>query len=463
LNYDPGVLAYQETVPNIVLADNFTAQVISSGTLEMQWTGSDTSLTDGSALMYVTYQYMGGTAPLTWFDDGLSCHYTKINVPTPLADIPAEDFYITGNVASAVYTWTGESSGDWNSGSNWMGDTIPSNLIDVIIDANSDPANWPIFNGNFTIGEDCKSLTLVNNALFTVNGDLTVNPGHSLILNGPAVLQVSGSWNNSGTFIPGTGTVEFTGSGNVAITEGEPAGNFIANYIRSTFTAGMIPITGGIAGPTGDDAHSNVNIGFNFNYLGINYSQARINTNGWLSLNLTGEDLVSSDNTLLFNNAAPYTVLAPWWDDLKADASTAISYKLEGSSPSRTFTAEWKNILAYSSGATARLNFQVKLYETTNIIEFCYGSATSGTHNTAEGASIGIKDATGGSGNFIEATQNSNELIIAFLKSNSEWPPSNYRFSPPAANEMEEFFKIVVSKPGGNLQIQRDVKITGIN
>ena len=42
-----------------------------------------------------------------------------------------------------------------------------------------------------------------------------------------------------------------------------------------------------------------------------------------------------------------------------------------------------------------RLNFQVKLYETTNIIEFVYGPATGNT-NSDELAAIGIKNTVNG-------------------------------------------------------------------
>jgi hypothetical protein len=105
----------------------------------------------------------------------------------------------------------------------------------------------------------------------------------------------------------------------------------------------------------------------------------------------------------------------------------------------------------------------VKLYENTNIIEFYYGDITGGSHSANESASIGIKDMTGGIGNFIEATQNSTSIIITFLTSSVHWPEVNYRFTPPVPNEMETFHKVVVSKTAGILSIQRDVKITGLD
>jgi hypothetical protein len=462
LNYNPDVLVFQEAAPNAAITNDFVAEAESPGILEIGWLGNDTSLADGSTLAFLTFQYLGGSTPLTWFDNGVSCHYTNSYLPLPLSDEPATDYYINGNIASSVYVWTGNNSCDWNSCTNWGNGIVPDEFINVTIDPSVDPVNWPVYNGDFTLGENCRNLTLSGNAQFTVNGNLIIDPGNVLNI-GSGVLKVSGDWLNSGIFETGTGSVEFIGTEDAFIANGVPPENYIANYILSTFASGMVPITGGAAGPAGNDAHSDVNIGFDFKYLGINYSQVRINTNGWLSLNLTGDDPASSDNTLLFNTSSPFTVLAPWWDDLKADATTTIAYLTQGTTPSRVFTAEWKDILAFSSGSTTRLNFQVKLYENSNIVEFCYGSLTSGTHHADEGASIGIKDATGGTGNFIEASQNSTNLVLTYLQSNSDWPGVNYRFTPPLESNMEVFNKIIVSKSGGGLHIQRDVKITGID
>jgi hypothetical protein len=154
--------------------------------------------------------------------------------------------------------------------------------------------------------------------------------------------------------------------------------------------------------------------------------------------------------------------VAPWWDNLLADTTSAVSYKTEGTAPDRVFTAEWKHVLAYSTGSSARLNFQVKLYEGTNAIEFCYGDLETGTHNFQEGASIGIKDATGGMGNFLEATHNSTSLILPCIPSATDWPDVNYRFTPPVPGAMDTFYKLLVTKSGGEVSVQRDVRVTGV-
>ncbi len=96
--------------------------------------------------------------------------------------------------------------------------------------------------------------------------------------------------------------------------------------------------------------------------------------------------------------------------------------------------------------ATARINFQVKLFETTNVIEFHYGSLETGNHHASESASIGIEDATGGIGHFIEATTGSTTTGVTNLVSTTNWPTVNYRFSPPSPDET--FQNIIVSKSG---------------
>ena len=221
----------------------------------------------------------------------------------------------------------------------------------------------------------------------------------------------------------------------------------------------MTNISGGTAGPTGDDAYADVNIGFTFNYLGINYSQARINTNGWISLNTSGvADAV--DNSDLFTSSLPALALAPWWDDLRADATSSISYKTEGVVPNRLFIVEWKRVLAfYSTGTTARISFQVKLYETSNVIEFCYGTAEAGNHDISESASIGIKDATGGSGHFKEATTGSTTTGVINLSSTSNWPTVNYRFTPPFVTGT--FYNLIENKTNATLTIQPDIIVNG--
>lgn len=462
LDFDPNVLSYYQAIPNTAIATGFTSEVISSGRLQMSWSGANISLDDGSVLAYIVFSNIGGTSALVWYNDDTTCQYISGITNQPLNDQPTCTFYVNGNVAPAVFIWTGAQSNNWNDTANWEFSLVPDQFTDVIINNTGARSIYPSFTGDFTLGIQCKDLKLEGNAQLSVSGDMNITPGHTLEFTGPGVLHIGGDWINSGSFIPGNGVVDFNGTANASIATGVPPQNYVAAYILEGFTKGMVPISGGMAGPTGSDAHSDVSIGFDFTYLGVTYSQVRINTNGWLSLNLSGTDEFSMDNTILFDTRDPSTALAPWWDNLNADATTSISYITAGTSPSRVFIAEWKHILSYYSGATSRLNFQVKLYEGTNVIEFCYGDVESGTHNGLEGASIGIKDATGGQGHFLEASQNSICLILPCLNSTSNWPVTNFRYTPPVPSTEDTFYKLLVTKTPGNVSLQKNVHITGI-
>ncbi|MBW6460998.1 MAG: hypothetical protein K0B08_10540, partial [Bacteroidales bacterium] len=183
-------------------------------------------------------------------------------------------------------------------------------------------------------------------------------------------------------------------------------------------------------------------------------------TNGILTFGSSGASSNANEN--LFNTSTPNSTITPWWDYLNADGSAAISYKTEGVAPNRVFTAEWKNILTFFNVANARISFQLKLYEGSGIIEFHYGNVSGTKHNNSEGASIGIQDDVGGSGHFIEATTGSTTTGISDLKSDTNWPTVNYRFSPPETPAFtEQFHHIAISKTGQTVNFDIDVEIAG--
>jgi hypothetical protein len=465
LDFNPDVLTFDCIIPNAAVEAEFGASDVNPGRLEIGWFGSDTDLPDGSVLFYITFIYHGGTTDLTWFDDGATCSFTAGPLYLPLYDLPTEDFYEDGIVLAppAPAVWTGTASSVWNNPANWQANIVPDSFFDVWVDIDpAPPVNWPVFPGDFTVGESCKSLTLKGAVQMEVQGNLNIMPGKALVMNGAGLLKVGGDWNNYGVFTPSTGTVEFTGTVDCNIDESTYPATALSAYTLSTFSGAMTALVGGSVGPTGDNAHSDVNIGFTFNYLGVDYTQLRINTNGWVSMNLSGNDAGSEQNNKLFFTDAPGTALAPWWDNLLADGSSAITYQSSGG----VFTVEWKNILAYYWDlipVTTRLNFQLKLYEGTNVIEFWYGTVSAGTHSAFESASIGIKDATGGTGRFIEATTGSSSTAKACLGSETNWPTVNYRYSPPSGLGTENFWKIVVSKTDpAKVNVKRDVNVLGL-
>ncbi len=366
-----------------------------------------------------------------------------------------DDLSITG---AGPNTWTGAVSPNWNTAGNWSAGTVPGPASKVIIPETA--ANWPTFTGHFILGSSCDKITLYGSAQLNVSGNFVIPSGKTLAINGDATISISGDWICAGNFIPGSGTVKFTGSAPSAVMTGTTTTTNITNYQLSTFPKGMSNLTGYLTGPTGDDKSSAVDIGFTFNYLGSNYTQVRICTNGWLSL-ISGGNVTTADNTTLFNNTNPNLTLAPWFDDLEDDNNSIVVYKTEGTAPYRVFTAEWNSVLTYATNAESRISFQVKLFETTNIIEFHYGNLVSGTFSGSESASIGIENATGGSGNFIEATTGSTTAGVTNLKAQNNWPAVNYRFSPPSVNVPQFLSSLVIDKNGSSLSIMTETSVAG--
>ncbi len=139
---------------------------------------------------------------------------------------------------------------------------------------------------------------------------------------------------------------------------------------------------------TDDNLSNPVNIGFNFVFNGVARNRILISTNGFITFNLLFQGNGNGSHDYGYNNQTfgnsdfglTRNAIAPFYDDLVAGPNTHvwsalnnnIFYKTAGAPGSRTFTVEWKNMRPF--GQTGNLNFQVKLYEFNNSIEFDYGT-----------------------------------------------------------------------------------------
>ncbi len=195
----------------------------------------------------------------------------------------------------------------------------------------------------------------------------------------------------------------------------------------------------GTSGPTGDDAQSAIVLPFQFVYDSFTYDSLQISTNGWAELGTgtrgterglsTAAQLgLANQNGTLFSTARPTKTLAPWLEDLMADGSSAISYTTIGTAPRRIFIVQWKNMLAYYDNVltTTRVNFQLRLLEGTNIIEYHYGPVAAGTFAGSDiGAMVGMKDHLGGDYHFMDfvlgGTGTAGEGITT-LSPLTDWP-----------------------------------------
>jgi hypothetical protein len=225
------------------------------------------------------------------------------------------------------------------------------------------------------------------------------------------------------------------------LVAGAPAHAVLSsNYIFSTssgtyspLTAGTIVISGSNGGGVGtfnDLATSGtINIGFNFTFDCTVYTQFSVNPSGVLVLGNGSTTSYNDDLTA----AATYPIIAPFWqhghmydnggiaNGCPMNPVIGVSYALSGSAPNRVLTVDWHTQLCDANGSYwwagcgAPMNtFQLRLYETSNRIEFQYGSVwTSSGQPTS--ASIGI---AGGSGNYISCTPSGGSSATASSVSN---------------------------------------------
>lgn len=135
----------------------------------------------------------------------------------------------TQNVTLAVWTtgagtWTGTTSSDWNTASNWCGGSVPTASTDVVISPNSASVlNQPVIG---TTGGICKNIT--------------INSGATLTISASNALEVKGNWTNNGTFTPNTGTVSFTGSAAAQTIGGTGTNAFNNLTINNTYSGGGV-------------------------------------------------------------------------------------------------------------------------------------------------------------------------------------------------------------------------------
>ena len=138
--------------------------------------------------------------------------------------------------------------------------------------------------------------------------------------------------------------------------------------------------TGTAAITTGDDTNNGpFPIGFTFPFYGVDYSDFRVCSNGFVSLT---SNSTAYGNQPLPNTGAPPTLIAPFWDDLDVAAGGGVYYESDGSS----LIVQWNNVAHYGGGGP--YSFQAILHDDGSI-EYQYLSMGSPNNS----ATIGIQNA----------------------------------------------------------------------
>lgn len=171
-------------------------------------------------------------------------------------------------------------------------------------------------------------------------------------------------------------------------------------------------------------------IGFNFIFNENNFDRVAINTSGWLSF---GKSSLAPTSVFSQISPSPLSQLADTDgkkghdmgknEELRcrvAGLGVELNYttnpgltseiRIEtiGTAPNRVFVAQWKNFsIATTPQIDHNYNFQIRLYETSNIVEVVYGSMIFGANGYSAHVGLGGYDETDYNNRWVDSSSGS--------------------------------------------------------
>ena len=118
-------------------------------------------------------------------------------------------------------------------------------------------------------------------------------------------------------------------------------------------------------------------IGFPFEYNGQVFDKFAINTNGWIRLDTGNFNLPFSYTPISSPNTNHKNIISAFGKDIQGNTNGELSYGIDGTAPNRILVVQWLNYKKFGSFTTDTINFQLRLQETTNKIEFVYGKCVT--------------------------------------------------------------------------------------
>jgi hypothetical protein len=152
---------------------------------------------------------------------------------------------------------------------------------------------------------------------------------------------------------------------------------------NGTFTDMSSGTTQLVAAGADDTSSVVTNIGFDFFHQGTRYTQFSASSNGYIRL---GGTAVASTQYVLGTAGIP--LITAYGSDLIVSTTGKVHYKVTGSAPNRVLTVEFLNMTIIYDGIGTNTDgtYQVRLYESTGVIEFVYGAMNRNTGTGFSGA-----------------------------------------------------------------------------
>ncbi|MBK6344597.1 MAG: carboxypeptidase regulatory-like domain-containing protein [Bacteroidales bacterium] len=138
-------------------------------------------------------------------------------------------------------------------------------------------------------------------------------------------------------------------------------------------------------------------IGFNFVFNGVTFDRIGINNNGWITFGQSAltpavDMATSSSYTPLSSTTIPTNPIhrnraAAFGRDLAGQVGATLRIETIGTAPNQVCVIQWKNFRKYAATGDA-FDFQIRLNETSNLVQFVYGPATFNT--TSSTCQVGL-------------------------------------------------------------------------
>jgi hypothetical protein len=187
------------------------------------------------------------------------------------------------------------------------------------------------------------------------------------------------------------------------------------------------------------------NIGFTFNLMGNPYTQFYATSNGIVQLGATAP---SSALYVLSGGSTASPRIGALAADLRTGTAGKVHYKVVGTAPNRCLVVEFLNmsITYVASPGSNDGTYQVRLYETSGVIEYVYGPMFKNASSTTAAAiysgfsvnttantlaSITTSSNTVSTGATFNVNSYTNSTNIPNLHSPTEGSRRYYRFTPP--------------------------------
>ena len=139
----------------------------------------------------------------------------------------------------------------------------------------------------------------------------------------------------------------------------------------------------------------NYTLPFTFYYNNIGYTSVSISDNGYIVLGTVGTLGITAATPISGATTNESAIACFAYNLAGGSAASEVRYEVLGSSPNRVFVVQYKDVVRRTlANQNGLMNMQIRLYETTGVIETLYGAGFTSTYATSLNGQVGLRGTT---------------------------------------------------------------------